>query len=105
MDWYEGGYWVSNTEYQWKWDINGLKDFYHNGIVSLWLSHPNDGLESVTITGHSTDSFNGEYWRLGYWNGKPHWAKIDNSAHLYYFSYLGENYIGYWQMSAENQWQ
>ena len=48
--------------------------------------------------------YNGDYYKHGHWNGKPHWALPDNSAHLYYFSGLGESYDGYWQITTENQW-
>jgi len=73
-------------------------------LVHLWLSHPNDGIESTTVTDHPIEAYNGQYWRYGYWNGKPHWAKLDNSAHLFYYSSLGENLSGWWQMDAEDQW-
>ena len=73
-------------------------------MVQLWLSHPNDGIESVTVADHPTDTFNGQYWRLGYWNGKPHWAKLDNSAHLFFYGAVGDNVNGWWQLDDEDQW-
>ena len=62
----------------------------------MWLSHPNDGIETVAVSGHDDETYNGDYYRFGYWNGKPHFAKLDNSAHLYFFSFVGENIVGYW---------
>jgi len=104
-DWYDGGYWVSETGYQYLWDLNGRT--YVSGAdveVLIWLNSESDGYEYASVSGHSTAVYNGDYYRHGYWNGKPHWAKEDNSAHLYYFSWVGENREGYWQLDTTNQW-
>jgi len=73
-------------------------------LVQLWLSHPNDGVEFVTVAEHEVSTYNGDYYRFGYWNGRPHWAKLDDSAHLFFYSYVGENVSGWWQLDATDQW-
>ena len=42
-----------------------------------------ESIEQVWISEHPADYFNGIYYRAEDWNGYPHFAKEDRSAHLY----------------------
>ena len=49
----------------------------------------------IIIEGHEDYYYNGVYERAeDDWNGYPHFAKADRSAHLYYYD-LGS---GFWQL-------
>ena len=51
-----------------------------------------DGLETVTVSNHGDDFYNGVYYKVEDWGGYPHWAKEDRSAHLFYLA----SGSGYW---------
>ena len=55
----------------------------------------------VTVADHH-EAFSGDYYRHGYWNGKPHWFLLGGTAHLYYYSSFGTNHDGFWVFDTEN---
>lgn len=46
----------------------------------------------IEVDGHADDFYDGLYVRSADWNGYPHFAKPDGSAHLYYL----DSGSGYW---------
>ena len=42
--------------------------------------------EQLEISGHSDDLYNGVYYRMEDWDGYAHLAKVDRTAHLYYYA-------------------
>lgn len=52
------------------------------------------------VTGHFDSFYEGDYWKAEDWNGFPHYAKGDRSAHLFYYEFGGD---GYWQIDWREQ--
>ena len=55
-----------------------------------------EGTTTIEVTNHDDDFWNGLYIRAEDWNGNPHFAKEDRSAHLFHLN-------GYWQMDHREQ--
>lgn len=51
-----------------------------------------EGQVYIRISNHVQDYYNGDYWYVESWNGYPHFATEDRSAHLFYLGTGG----GYW---------
>ena len=88
----------------WQWDLNRKVFLEQQDVeVHLKMKHVDDGRGYVTVSGHDDASFNGNYFRDGYWNGQPHFMN-ENEKHLYYYNTEGEVEGGYWQFDWRSQW-
>jgi len=52
--------------------------------------------ETVTISGHSSNTYNGVYYRAEDWGGDPHFEHANGGAHLYHIG-------SYWQLDDRDQ--
>jgi len=98
-DYYDGGYMSANP---WLEAINGTVEF-SAGYITITQGFEEwdcdqGGCEVealnmyIRLTGHDSDYYNGNYWFADSWNGFPHFAKEDGSAHLYFL----DSGAGYW---------
>jgi len=70
------------------------------------MKHAEDGRAYVAVSRHEDDNYNGNYFRDGYWNAQPHFAKGDSGSsqrHLYYFNTYATYEKGYWQLDFRDQ--
>jgi len=58
-----------------------------------------EGTDYIEISNHASEQYNGIYYRVEDWNGFPHFAKEDRSAHLFHLESGG----GYWQLDYREQ--
>jgi len=49
----------------------------------------------IVISEHKNDIYNGAYKIAENWEGNPHFQKIDQKAHLYFYKDRGRD-LGYW---------
>ena len=86
------------------WDLNLNAQLLSPEItINLKLKHPDDFKTYVNIADHPDPTFNGDYYRDGYWNAKPHFVNSE-SMHLYYYNHVGHTHNGYWQIDHRDQW-
>jgi hypothetical protein len=69
------------------------------------LANARDGLDYIKVWDHPESYFDGQYYRQGYWNSKPHFVTAGNEAHLFYFNTgMGiDEGTGYWQLDYRDQ--
>ena len=105
MDLYDGGY-QYDTNFEgdiseidddcYEWSNNDYLCFeYTDSLNDEENSIIDESTQVITVSGHSDDSYNGEYMRGNDWNDAPHYVMDDR--HLYYFP------PGYWQLDDRDQ--
>ena len=70
------------------------------------MGHAHDGRTYVAVSRHSDNAYNGNYFRDGYWNAQPHFAKSVSDGtfkHLYYYNAYAHYERGYWQLDWRDQ--
>lgn len=68
------------------------------------MSHEHDRVTYVNLRNHPEDRYNGDYYRDGFWNDRPHFINQDGS-HLYYYNSIGHGSQGYWHLDDRDQWE
>lgn len=107
-DYWNGGYLAVGHPNNWNEILSGAVDWSGQTeplYFKIVYVHESEGpaeneIAVMVLTGHINEYYNGVYFQAEDWQGNPHYATEDRSAHLFYSEWGSD---GFWQLDYREQ--